>query len=56
MKNSIILYIVLGLFITSCNNDGRGYEFMPDMYRSPAIEAYSESDIYKNNMLSLIHI
>jgi cytochrome c553 len=50
MKNSIILYIVLGLFITSCNNDGRGYEFMPDMYRSPAIEAYSESDIYKNNM------
>ena len=30
------------LFTSSCtsNPDSSGYEYMPDMYRSPAIEAY----------------
>lgn len=46
MKISIINKIVAGLFIaftvSSCVKDenSAGYEYMPDMYRSPAIEAY----------------
>ena len=33
---------VLGLIFGSCssNPDSAGLEYMPDMYRSPAIEAY----------------
>lgn len=40
-KNLVIA--VLGLFVlTSCVRDENspGYEYMPDMYRSPAVEAY----------------
>jgi len=34
--------LIFGLGLTSCTKgeDSAGYEFMPDMYRSPAIEAY----------------
>ena len=34
--------IILSLALTSCYNEtsSAGYEYMPDMYRSPAQEAY----------------
>lgn len=40
-KNVVLVGIVLVLF-SSCNNDplSPGIEYMPDMYRSPAIEEY----------------
>ena len=41
-KNIIILSIINVFIITSCykNADSPGYEYVPDMYRSQAIEAY----------------
>ena len=39
MKNSVILFLAF-FVIVGCDNDGRGYEYMPDMYRSPSLETY----------------
>lgn len=37
----IIGFVLLGLVLTSCQNDNSpGVEYMPDMYRSPAIEPF----------------
>jgi cytochrome c553 len=48
------LIAATGLFalMTSCNKDPKkpGYEFMPDMYRSPSYETYSESDVFDKGM------
>lgn len=40
------------LLITSCGADGNnpGYEYMPNMYRSPSIETYGGNDFYPNGM------
>ena len=46
MKRNFILMMLLPLLESSfyfplvMNQDGPGTEFMPDMYRSPAIETY----------------
>lgn len=39
---NILLALAVVLFLGSCKQDPNspGYEYMPDMYRSPAIEAY----------------
>ncbi len=37
---SISAAIVGSLLVTSCGEDSRGLEFMPDMYRGPAIETH----------------
>ena len=37
--NKIYLITLLAL-ICSCSNPGPGYEFMPNMYRSPSLETY----------------
>jgi len=46
------------VIVTGCSDsasDGRpltkhpGYEYMPNMYRSPSYETYSENPIFKNN-------
>ena len=47
------------IFLASCVSDSNpGYEFMPNMYRSPSLETYSENTITGMNALdlSLIHI
>jgi len=38
----LIFIIILGVTASSCtkNSDSPGLEYMPDMYRSPAVEAY----------------
>lgn len=44
------------LFIAqSCSGDKTtpGYEYMPDMYRGPAIEAYSASEQFENSLTAL---
>lgn len=42
----------LSLSITSCNDDPKhpGYEYMPDMYRSPSYETYSPNPNFKDSM------
>lgn len=43
IKQSIFTLGVSLLFFTSCNEQSPGIEYMPDMYRSRAVEAYSET-------------
>lgn len=38
------------MLITSCNNDGRGYEFMPNMYRSPSLETYGKNNVFSDSL------
>ncbi|SVE37350.1 uncharacterized protein METZ01_LOCUS490204, partial [marine metagenome] len=41
------------IFLTSCSGDSNpGYEFMPNMYRSPSLETYSENAITGMNALT----
>jgi len=49
MKNRIFL-ILFCIVIISCDNDGRGYEYMPNMYRSPSVETYSISNVFKDSI------
>lgn len=39
------------LFLSSCEYDStfRGFEFMPNMYRGPAVETYSGLDLYADS-------
>ncbi|NUM50139.1 MAG: cytochrome c [Flavobacteriales bacterium] len=41
--------------LSSCNNDPRhpGYEFMPDMYRSPSYEVNSYNENFKNGQVNM---
>lgn len=43
---------LLAVGLQSCKSDPNspGFEYMPDMYRSPAIEAYMANDFYQNGM------
>ena len=41
------------IFLVSCSGDSNpGYEFMPNMYRSPSLETYSENAITGINALT----
>jgi hypothetical protein len=40
--------LLLGIGLWSCNPESPGVEYMPDMYRSPAIEPYVDNDEYGN--------
>ena len=57
-KQSILfssLSLVFGIMLTSsCKRDALspGYEYMPDMYRGPALEAYGTSSIYSDSLAS----
>lgn len=60
MRNKKITYtlsagfLAIGLvgFLSSCNDDPKhpGYEYMPDMYRSPSYETYSPNPVFKDSM------
>lgn len=43
------------LVLVSCKPDNTtpGYEYMPDMYRGPAIEAYSASEQFPNSLTAM---
>ena len=46
-------FLAISLLFSSCSNneDGRpGYEFMPDMYRSPSLEIYSSNTFFKDSL------
>ena len=38
------------MLIVSCGNDGRGFEYMPDMYRSPSLETYGKNNVFKDSI------
>ncbi len=50
MSRAITLVVLVGALISSCTKgeDSAGYEYTPDMYRSPAIEAYVDYGIIKD--------
>lgn len=49
------VFCVLAIAFSSCNNDPRhpGYEFMPDMYRSPSYETNAQSDNFKGGQVNM---
>ena len=47
--NRILLIFFIGL-ICSCSNPGPGYEFMPDMYRSPSLETYGQNSYFSDSL------
>jgi mono/diheme cytochrome c family protein len=49
---AIVAAVSVASVMSSCTSDPNspGYEYMPDMYRTPAIEAYSESSFYADSM------
>ncbi len=49
MKAKLILICCVYLLVVSCGNDGRGYEYMPDMYRSPSLETYGKNSIFSDS-------
>ena len=44
----IIAVSGFALVLSSCDTKGPGWEYMPDMYRSPAIEPYVDNEEYGN--------
>lgn len=53
-KLAMIFAISSAVAVTSCKHNplSPGTEFMPDMYRGPALEAYGESDFFKDSLSS----
>lgn len=51
---SCLTLVVGSILMTSCKRDklSPGYEYMPDMYRGPALEAYGTSPIYDDSLAS----
>tara|TARA_B110000467_G_scaffold151702_1_gene160301 strand:+ start:639 stop:1235 length:597 start_codon:yes stop_codon:yes gene_type:complete len=58
MINTLKYILIFILVLSGCSDsasDGReltrhpGYEYMPDMYRSPSYETYSENPLFNNN-------
>ncbi len=51
---SVTLLASVVALLSACNNDTKkpGYEYMPDMYRSPSYETNSPNPVFKNGMTS----
>ena len=47
--NRLLIIIFVGL-ISSCSNPGPGYEFMPNMYRSPSLETYGKNNVFSDSL------
>lgn len=47
--NKIYLIVFLAL-ICSCSNPGPGYEFFPNMYRSPSLETYGQNSYFSDSL------
>ena len=51
MKNSIILYISLGLLLTSCFDPSKhNFQYFPDMYESLAYDTYAETNTFSDEI------
>tara|TARA_B100001093_G_scaffold100772_1_gene92897 strand:- start:2996 stop:3589 length:594 start_codon:yes stop_codon:yes gene_type:complete len=53
-----LVTVSASLFFQSCGADGSnpGYEFMPNMYRSPSYETYSENPVFDNGITSQLGV
>ena len=49
MMNRVLIILIFAA-ITSCDNNGRGYEYMPDMYRSPSLETYGQNSTFPDSL------
>ena len=56
MKNRIISIIFFSVLFIACDNGGRGYEFMPDMYRSPSFETYGENKVMSDSLNAIMPV
>ena len=54
MNKPVIIFIIL-LSLYSCTSE-TGYEFMPNMYRSPSLETYSEDKLSKDGKSARIPV
>lgn len=50
MKVKFFIICSIYLLVVSCGNDGRGYEYMPDMYRSPSLETYGKNKVFSDSL------
>ena len=50
----ILATLVASVALQSCGADGNhpGYEYMPNMYRSPYYDTYTENPIFENGITS----
>lgn len=47
--------LMLGVLISACNSkQSPGYEYMPDMYRTPSIKAFEAADVVNKDSLSAL--
>lgn len=61
MKKVLLLpTLLVGLIVSlnSCKSDSNspGYEYMPDMYRSPSFETYGVNEMYPDSMASRLPV
>lgn len=51
---TLLAMITGGFLLSSCGNDknSTGWEFMPDMYRGPALEAYQPNSFFSDSLAS----
>ena len=47
--NRLLILAFIAL-ICSCSNPGPGYEFMPNMYRSPSLETYGKNNFFSDSL------
>ena len=54
----VVASLGLALVMASCgaSGDNPGYEYMPNMYRSPSYETYGENGIFENNSNALMPV
>src|ERR1051325_7655291 len=47
-----IYFVIIATAMVSCNDDPKkpGYEYMPDMYRSPSYETNSSNSLFTDSM------
>lgn len=52
--NKLFAFGLVGLMLVACKQEEnhRGYQYMPDMYDGPAIEAYSKTGLFSDSLSS----
>ena len=48
--NKIIVILSFLVIFSSCETEGPGYEFMPNMYRSPSLETYGQNAVFEDSL------
>ena len=47
--NRVFIAFTFLFFVSSCSNPGPGYEYMPNMYRSPSLETYGQNTVFNDS-------